>query len=239
MSRRYAAASAAELIVAPATGLFDLVDPRAGVWPTIVDALGRAGTRRGAGGLSRLAVFLGARDGSDPAHAETAYAVGRGLADRGIELVYGGGGSGLMGRVSQGVIDGGGRVYGVIPRFMVQREWGRIGLELGVETTVVNTMHERKALMAERAQAFLALPGGLGTLEELFEVWTWQTLALHGKPVGLLNTGGFWDPLVALLRGFADVGFVEHDTIDQMVVGDQLDDVLERLASVAAVLRTR
>ncbi|MGI5328366.1 TIGR00730 family Rossman fold protein [Actinomadura nitritigenes] len=239
MSRRYAAASAAELIVASSTGHFDLVDPGASVWPTIVDALSRVGSRRTAGGLSRLAVFLGARNGSDPAHAEMAYAVGRALADRGIELVYGGGGAGLMGRVSQGVIDGGGRVYGVIPRFMVQREWGRVGREPGVETTVVDTMHERKALMAERAQAFLALPGGLGTLEELFEVWTWQTLALHCKPVGLLNIDGFWDPLVTLLRDIAGAGFLEHATIDQMVVGDQLDNVLERLASVAEDMRTR
>jgi uncharacterized protein (TIGR00730 family) len=184
-------------------------------------------------GLSRLAVFLGARDGSDPAHAKAAYEVGRGLADRGIELVYGGGGAGLMGQVSQGVIDGGGSVFGVIPRFMVEREWGRVDGEPGVRTVVVDTMHERKTLMAERAQAFLALPGGLGTLEELFEVWTWQTLALHGKPLGLLNTGGFWDPLVALMRSVADAGFMDHATVDDVVVGDRLDDVLARLAHAA------
>ncbi|MEU9021818.1 TIGR00730 family Rossman fold protein [Actinomadura sp. LD22] len=190
-------------------------------------------------GLSRLAVFLGARDGSDPVHAKTAYATGRELADRGIELVYGGGGSGLMGQVSQGVIDGGGRVFGVIPRFMVEREWGRVDGEPGVETVVVDTMHERKALMAERAQAFLALPGGLGTLEELFEVWTWQTLALHGKPLGLLDIGGFWDPLVALIRRAADAGFVDHATADDVVVGDRLDDVLQRLADATGAAASR
>lgn len=184
--------------------------------------------------VSRLAVFLGSRDGNDPALADTAYAVGRGLAERGVELVYGAGGAGLMGRVSQGAIDGGGRVYGVIPRFMVEREWGRIGErhEPGVETVVVDSMHERKALMAQRAEAFLALPGGLGTLEELFEVWTWQTLALHGKPVGLFNVAGFWDPLVAMMERIGEAGFVQRSVVDGLVVGDDLDDVLARLDAV-------
>jgi len=181
--------------------------------------------------ISRLAVFLGSRDGHDPALAAAAYDVGRGLAERGIELVYGAGGAGLMGRVSQGAIDAGGRVYGVIPRFMVDREWGRVEGEAGVQTVVVESMHERKALMADRAEAFLALPGGLGTLEELFEVWTWQTLLLHGKPVGLLNVGGFWDPLVALMHRIADAGFMDRDTVDALVVGDDLEDVLERLSA--------
>ena len=122
-----------------------------------------------------------------------------------------------MGRLSQGVLDGGGRVYGVIPRFMVEREWGRLH-EPGIQMHVVETMHERKAMMAERADAFLTLPGGLGTLEELFEVWTWQTLALHSKPVGLLNTDGFWDPLVETLDRLADHGFMDRSTVDELVV---------------------
>lgn len=179
--------------------------------------------------VKRLAVFLGSRDGSDPALGDAAYDVGRGLAERGVELVYGGGGSGLMGRISQGVLDGGGHVYGVIPRFMVEREWARIA-EPGVELHVVDTMHERKALMAGRADAFLTLPGGLGTLEELFEVWTWRTLGLHTKPLGLLNTGGFWDPLVATLRRLADSDLMDHATVDALVVADTLDDALTRLS---------
>ena len=179
--------------------------------------------------IQRLAVFLGSRDGSDPRFVEEAYDVGTGLAERGIELVYGGGGSGLMGRVSQGVLDGGGRVYGVIPRFMVEREWGRLH-EPGVQMHVVETMHERKAMMAERADAFLTLPGGLGTLEELFEVWTWQTLALHTKPVGLLNADGFWDPLVDTLCRLADNGFMDRSTVDDLVVAADLDAVLAGLA---------
>ncbi|KAA1424196.1 TIGR00730 family Rossman fold protein [Nocardioides antri] len=178
--------------------------------------------------IQRLAIFLGSRDGSEPRFAEQAYDVGAQLATRGIELVYGGGGSGLMGRLSQGVLDGGGRVYGVIPRFMVEREWGRLH-EPGVQMHVVDTMHERKAMMTERAEAFLTLPGGLGTLEELFEVWTWQTLSLHSKPVGLLNTDGFWDPLVDTLRRLADNGFMDRSTVDGLVVGADLDAALAGL----------
>jgi len=180
--------------------------------------------------ISRLAVFLGSRDGNDPDLANAVYAVGRGLAERGIELVYGAGGGGLMGRLSQGAIDGGGEVYGVIPRFMVEREWGRVDGGPRVATHVVDTMHQRKAMMADRAEAFLALPGGLGTLEELFEVWTWQTLALHGKPVGLLNIAGFWDPLVAMMDRIREAGFLHGSAVEELVVGDDLDDVLHRLS---------
>ncbi len=180
--------------------------------------------------IQRLAIFLGSRSGSDPGFAEEAYGVGKQLAERGIELVYGGGGSGLMGRLSQGVLDGGGRVYGVIPRFMVEREWGRVH-EPGVQMHVVETMHERKAMMTERADAFLTLPGGLGTLEELFEVWTWQTLSLHGKPIGLLNTDGFWDPLVETLDRLAERGFMDRRTVDGLVVAPDLDAALTGLAA--------
>jgi uncharacterized protein (TIGR00730 family) len=180
--------------------------------------------------IERLCVFLGSSDGDDPRFATTAYDVGRELAERGIELVYGGGGSGLMGRLSQGVLEGGGRVYGVIPTFMVEREWARVH-EPGVQMHVVQTMHERKAMMAERAQAFLTLPGGLGTLEELFEVWSWQVLALHAKPVGVLNTNGFWDPLVETLQRVTTHGFMRESTLDDLVVERDLDAALAGLAA--------
>ncbi|KAA1415260.1 TIGR00730 family Rossman fold protein [Nocardioides humilatus] len=178
--------------------------------------------------IQRLAIFLGSRDGAEPRFGEEAYAVGTQLAEREIELVYGGGGGGLMGQVSQGVLDAGGRVYGVIPRFMVEREWGRLH-EPGVQMHVVETMHQRKAMMAERADAFLTLPGGLGTLEELFEIWTWQTLSLHAKPVGLLNTDGFWDPLVTTLEQITDAGFMSRSTLDDLVVAPDLDGALAGL----------
>ncbi|GGO91557.1 cytokinin riboside 5'-monophosphate phosphoribohydrolase [Nocardioides phosphati] len=178
--------------------------------------------------LRRLALFLGSRDGSDPAYAEMAYDVGRGLAQRDIELVYGGGSGGLMGRVSQGVLDHGGRVYGVIPRFMVEREWARLHEER-VEMHVVDTMHERKAMMSVEAEAFLVLPGGLGTLEELFEVWTWRTLGLHEKPIGLLNPDSFWDPLVAMLHRLAEEDFMDSQTVRDLVVEPTLEAVLAGL----------
>lgn len=179
--------------------------------------------------LRRLAIFLGSRDGADPAHRDLAYDVGRALAERRIELVYGGGGSGLMGRLSQGVLDGGGRVCGVIPRFMVEREWARLHQE-GVEMHVVETMHERKAMMSVRSDAFLVLPGGLGTLEELFEVWTWRTLGLHEKPIGLLNPDGFWDPMVAMLHQLAEADFMDTQTVRDLVVEPTLEAALEALA---------
>lgn len=180
--------------------------------------------------LRRLAIFLGSREGSDLRLAETAYEVGRGLAERDIELVYGGGGSGLMGRLSQGVLDHGGRVYGVIPRFMVEREWARMR-DPGVELHVVDTMHERKAMMTERADAFLVLPGGLGTLEEFFEVWTWRTLGLHHKPLGLLDVDGFFDPLVAMLERTVETDFVDRRTMDDLVVTADLDSALDGLSA--------
>jgi len=180
--------------------------------------------------VTRLAIFLGSSDGVDARWAETAYDVGRVLAERDIELVYGGGRSGLMGAVSQGTLDHGGRVYGVIPRFMVEREWARLREER-VEVHVVDTMHERKAMMAVRAEAFLTLPGGLGTLEELFEIWTWQTLGLHPKPVGLLNVDGFWDPLVTTLHRLADAGFMKASTVDDLVVAPTIESALDQLGS--------
>jgi uncharacterized protein (TIGR00730 family) len=179
-------------------------------------------------GLRRLAVFCGSADGVDPRLVEAAYDVGTGLARRGIGLVYGAGGRGLMSRVSQGALDAGGEVIGVIPRAMVEREWGRDDL---TQLHVVETMHERKALMAEHADAFLCLPGGLGTLEEIFEVWSWRQIDFLDDPVGLLNVAGFWDPLLGALRGLVDSGFVRQEVLDDLVVADDLDGALSGLAS--------
>lgn len=176
--------------------------------------------------ITRLAVFCASSDGVDPELVTSAYNVGRALGERGIGLVYGAGGRGLMGAVSQGALDAGGEVVGVIPRFMVEREWGRDDL---TEVHVVETMHERKALMADRADAFLCLPGGLGTLEEIFEVWSWRQIGLSDDPVGFLNVKGFWDPLLASLRHLGDAGFVRTDLLDDLVVAESLDDALAGL----------
>ncbi|WP_370291269.1 TIGR00730 family Rossman fold protein [Nocardioides sp.] len=180
--------------------------------------------------LSRVAVFCGSASGSDPALVDAATAVGRGLAERGIGLVYGAGGHGLMGAVSQGALDAGGEVVGVIPRSMVEREWGRDDL---TELHVVETMHERKALMADLADAFLCLPGGLGTLEEIIEVWSWRQIGFNADPVAFLDVGGFWQPFLHSLQGLVDAGFVRQDVIDDAVVGDDLDVVLAGLAQRA------
>jgi uncharacterized protein (TIGR00730 family) len=180
--------------------------------------------------LRRIAVFCGSADGTDPDLAGHAYAVGRELAGRGIGLVYGAGGFGLMGQVSQGALDAGGEVIGVIPRSMVEREWGRHDL---TELHVVETMHERKALMAEFADAFLCLPGGLGTLEEIVEVWSWRQIGFNDDPVGFLNLDGFWTPLLGALDGLVDAGFVRREVIDDLVVADNLDDALTALAARA------
>jgi uncharacterized protein (TIGR00730 family) len=176
--------------------------------------------------LRRVAVFCGSGAGSDPALARQAYDVGRGLAERGLGLVYGAGGFGLMGEVSQGALDAGGEVIGVIPRSMVEREWGRSDL---TELHVVETMHERKALMAHHADAFLCLPGGLGTLEEIFEVWSWRQIGFNDDPVGFLDVGGFWTPLLAALDGLVDAGFVRRAVMDDLVVADSLDAALAGL----------
>ena len=176
--------------------------------------------------LRRLAVFLASSPGTDPAWARLAYDTGRALADRDIGLVYGGGGLGLIGDLAQGALDAGGEVIGVIPRDMLTREWGRDDL---TELHVVGGMHERKALMAQHADAFLVLPGGLGTLEEIFEVWTWRVIGYHDKPVGFLDAGGFWAPLLAAIRGIGDAGFLRQTAIEDLVVASTLDEALAGL----------
>lgn len=178
--------------------------------------------------LRRIAVFCGSAPGTDPSLGQHAYAVGRGLAERGIGLVYGGGGSGLMGEVSQGALDAGGEVIGVIPRSMVEREWGRHDL---TALHVVETMHERKALMAELADGFLCLPGGLGTLEEIFEVWSWRQIGFNDDPVAFLDPNGFWRPLLDALDGLVGAGFVRREVMDDLVVADTLDAALDGLAA--------
>jgi uncharacterized protein (TIGR00730 family) len=152
-----------------------------------------------------LCVYCGSRPGVMPAYADAARAVGREIGRRGWQLVYGGGRAGLMGVVADAALDAGGTVVGVIPTSLMDRELGHIGL---TELHVVDTMHQRKTLMAERSDAFLALPGGIGTFEELFEVWTWRQLGYHDKPIGLLNVGGYYDAMLGFLRHGEAQGFM-------------------------------
>lgn len=131
-----------------------------------------------------------------------------------------------MGALAQGALDEGGEVIGVIPEFMIDREWGRGDL---TEVHVVQSMHERKALMADLTSAFLALPGGMGTLEEVFEVWTWRQIGLLDKPVGFLDADGFWTPLLDSLRGLGEAGFMSQASLDDVVVAPDLDSALAGL----------
>lgn len=155
--------------------------------------------------LGRLCVFCGSNPGRDPGYRRLAERLGQTLARRGIGVVYGGGRVGLMGALADATLAAGGEVIGVIPQALLDREIGHRGL---TDLRVVGSMHERKALMAELADGFVALPGGIGTLEELFEVWTWAQLGLHAKPCGVLHDDGFYAPLVGFLDHLVETGFV-------------------------------
>jgi uncharacterized protein (TIGR00730 family) len=173
-----------------------------------------------------LCVYCGSRSGDDPRYAEAARRLGTALGRGGHRLVYGGGHAGLMGAVADATLAAGGQVLGIIPRRLVARELGHQGIQ---ELRVVDTMHERKLQMAQAADAFVALPGGLGTLEELFEVWTWQQLGYHARPIGLLDTAGFYAPLRALLAHTRDAGFVDAKQVSRLRVDAEPERLLETL----------
>ena len=178
--------------------------------------------------LRAVGVFCGSAPGVDPAFAAAARAVGRELAGRGLALVYGGGRVGLMGELATAATAAGGAVVGVIPEALAAKE---IAYAEATELVVVRTMHERKALMADRADAFVALPGGFGTLDELFEILTWAQLGIHRKPVGLLDVGGFFAPLLGWLDGVVAVGLLKPKHRDLLLVSDAVPDLLDRLAA--------
>ena len=176
-------------------------------------------------------MFCGASSGSRSAYAEAARGFGAVLARRGLGLVYGGGRVGLMGAVADGALAAGGAVVGVIPQELVDRELAHAGLS---ELHVVGSLHERKALMAELSDAFVALPGGFGTLDELMEQLTWSQLGLHGKPVGLLDVEEYWRLLIALARHATEEGFVREADLAAIAVGSDPEELLDRLAQLAA-----
>lgn len=173
-----------------------------------------------------ICVYCGSRPGSTPAFAQTAALVGRWIGEHGGQLVYGGGRGGLMGVVADAALDAGARVVGVIPRALVEREHAHRGC---TELLIVDTMHERKRLMAEHADAFLALPGGIGTFEEFFEAWTWRQLGYHDKPVGLLNQDGYYDALLDFLRHGVGSGFMDEGQMRLIAANAQWQPLLEHL----------
>jgi uncharacterized protein (TIGR00730 family) len=178
--------------------------------------------------VKRVCVFSGSSPGADLAYRAAATDLGHRLAERGIELVYGGAAVGLMGTLADAVLEGGGHVIGVIPQPLVDREIAHPGLG---DLRVVDSMHERKAVMAELADAFVALPGGVGTLEELFEVYTWNQLGLHAKPLGLFNVRGYFDGLARFLDHAVQERFVTREHRAMLLVSEDLDALLDGLAA--------
>jgi uncharacterized protein (TIGR00730 family) len=179
-----------------------------------------------------LCVYCGSRPGADSAYLQLATEIGQWIGRHQGQLVYGGGRNGLMGRVAQATLDAGGTVVGVIPQALVEKEWANHAC---TELHVVDTMHERKRLMAERADAFLALPGGIGTFEEFFEVWTWRQLGYHDKPVGLLNVGGYYDGLLQFLSHTVEQAFMSEWQMDLIRVGSDLETLLPALVQAAGM----
>jgi len=177
-----------------------------------------------------ICVYCGSRHGLRPAYTAAAQALGTAIGSRGWQLVYGGGKVGLMGEVANATLTAGGRVVGVIPESLQQLEVGHTGLH---ELHVVPTMHVRKQMMAERADVFIALPGGIGTLEELYEVWTWRQLGYHDQPIGLLNTEGYYDLLLAFMRNTVSEGFLSSGQNDHLRVGNEPEALLLSLAALA------
>ena len=178
-----------------------------------------------------ICVYCGSRHGRDPAYTAAARALGAAIGSRGWQLVYGGGKVGLMGEVADATLGAGGRVVGIIPESLQKMEVGHTGLS---ELHVVPTMHVRKQMMAERADLFIALPGGIGTLEELYEVWTWRQLGYHDQPIGLLNTEGYYDGLMSFMNTTVSEGFLSRSQLENIQVGTEPEALLLSLAAQVA-----
>jgi uncharacterized protein (TIGR00730 family) len=179
-----------------------------------------------------LCVYCGSRPGADPAYAAVAAQVGRWIGEQGGQLVFGGGHNGLMGVLAGAALAAGARVVGIIPHSMVEREWAKRDC---TELHIVDNMHQRKSMMADRADAFLALPGGIGTFEEFFEAWTWRQLGFHAKPVGLLDHGGYYAGLLAFMRHSVAQGFMSEWQLDLVTVGTEVETLLPQLVQAAQV----
>jgi len=179
--------------------------------------------------LRTICVFCAANPGNDPAFVAQARAMGAYLAGSGRRLIYGGGRTGLMGALAEGALGAGGEVIGIMPRHLVDREVAHTGL---TELRVVASMHERKALLATLSDGFLAMPGGLGTMEELFEIWTWGQLGLHRKPYGLLEVAGFYAPLLAFLDHAVTAGFIRQPYRDLLVVDTDPASLIARMEAM-------
>ncbi|GGD13802.1 LOG family protein [Aureimonas glaciei] len=185
--------------------------------------------------IRSICVYCGSSPGRDPAHLQAAEVLGTAIGRAGLRLIYGGGTRGIMGAVSDAVIAAGGKVTGVIPRFLIDMEATESELQRLDELIVTEDMHERKHIMFERSDAFVALPGGIGTLEELIEIMTWSQLGRHKKPIAIANVGGFWDPLSSLLDHMRDEGYIHTAHQVRPLVIDRAEDVIPTLMRKAPV----
>ncbi|WP_432734814.1 TIGR00730 family Rossman fold protein [Maridesulfovibrio sp. FT414] len=174
--------------------------------------------------MKSICIFLGANPGNDPKYAAAARNMGRELASRKIRTVYGGSNMGLMGILAESALEAGGEVVGVIPESLVKKEVAHFGL---TELHVTDSMHERKALMAELSDGFIALPGGIGTMDEIFEIFTWAQLGFHSKPCGLLNIDGYYDRLMHFLNGVVEEGFLREAHKDMLISADTPAGIIE------------
>src|SRR5688572_4414548 len=181
--------------------------------------------------MKSVTVFCGSSNGTDPIYRSQAALLGKTLAERKIEIIYGGAKVGLMGAVADAALSAGGKVTGVIPRFLRSKEIAHAGL---TDLILVESMHERKTKMHELCDGIIALPGGFGTLEELFEILTWAQLGLHKKPIGLLDINGFYDHLKKLLRTMVDKGFLKEINYDMLLISDDINDLLNQMKQYIA-----
>ena len=183
--------------------------------------------------IKSICVYCASGPGTNPAYVAAAKSLGRILAENGIRLIYGGGSVGLMGAIADAVLDSGGEITGIIPEFLMNREHMLLRAQ---ERIVTRDMHERKRIMFERADAFVALPGGVGTLEELVEQITWAQLGRHKKPILIANIDGFWDPLCALLDRMRETLFIRPGFTVDVLVADRVEDILPKLTEAARLV---
>lgn len=189
--------------------------------------------------IRSICVYCGSSTGLNEIYMDSGYALGRSIAKAGLRLVYGGGTKGIMGAVARGTIDGGGKVTGIIPRFLMSKEASENSLGMLDDLVVTEDMHQRKHTMFERSDAFVALPGGIGTLEEIVEIMTWAQLGRHRKPMVFGNINGFWDPMLALLDHMRGEGFVHTSHLVQPVVVDQAEAIVPAVLAEAAATGIR
>ena len=185
--------------------------------------------------IRSICVYCGSQPGRDPAYMEAGRLLGKSIAEHGIRLVYGGGTKGIMGAVASGVLSNGGEVTGIIPEFLMDKEASRDSLTTLTELIVTRDMHERKHKMFEKSDAFVTLPGGIGTLEEIVEIMTWGQLGRHKKPMVFANLNGFWDPMLELMKHMADEGFIHTAHLVKPLVIDRIEDIVPAIIEAGRV----